>query len=73
MNIHGIGISKLTIIGAYNNGVSPGQCQAIIYMLTEPLVTKFSQILIELHTLSFKKVHLKMLPVKWLPFCLARP
>ena len=57
-------ISKLTIIGS-DNGLSPGLRQAIILtnaeiLLIGPLGTKFSEILIEIHTFSFKKLHLKM-------------
>ena len=33
------------------------------------LGTNFSEILIEIHTFSFKKIHLKLF-VKWKPFCL---
>ena len=64
----------LTIIGT-DNGLSPGRHQAIIWtndgmMLTELLVTEFSEILIKIHTFSLKKMHLKMSLVKWRPFCL---
>ena len=38
--------------------------------LTGIIGTKFSEKLIEVHTFSFKKVHLKMLSWKWWPFCL---
>ena len=37
---------------------------------TGPSGTKFNEILIEIHTFSFKKMHLKMSSVKWQPFCL---
>ena len=67
-------ISKLTIIGS-DNGVPPGGSQVIIWttdetLLIETLGTNFSEILNEIHTFSFKKIHLKMSPVKWRPFCL---
>ena len=67
-------IGKLTII-ASDNGLSPGQCQAIIWtnagiLLIGPLGTKFNEILIEIHTFSFKKMHLKMTSAKWRSFCL---
>ena len=67
-------VSKLTIIGS-ENGLSPGRRQAIIWtnaeiLLIGPLGTKFSEILIEIHTFSFKKMHLKMSSGKWRPFCL---
>ena len=66
-------ISKLTIIG-WDNGLLPGRHQAIIWtnaeiLLIGPLGTKFSEILIEIHTFSFKKMHLKMSSGKWWPFC----
>ena len=62
-------VSELTIIGS-NNGLSPGRRQAIIWtnagiLLTEPLGTNFSEILIEIHAFSFKKMHLKMSSAKW--------
>ena len=67
-------VGKLSIIGS-DNGFSPGGRQAIIWtnsgiLLIEPLVTNFSEILIETHIFSFKKIHLKMLSEKWRPFCL---
>ena len=67
-------ISKLTIIVS-NNGLSPGRRQAIIWnnvwiLLVWPLDTNFSEILIEIHTFSFNKICLKVLPSKWRPFCL---
>ena len=67
-------VSKLTIIGS-DNGLSPGRRQAIIrtsagILLIGPLGTNFSEILIEIHTFSFKKMHLKMSSAKWCPFCL---
>ena len=66
-------ISKLTSI-ASDNGLSPGQRQAIIWtnagiLLIGPLGTNFSEILSEIHTFSFKKMRLKM-SGKWRPFCL---
>ena len=67
-------VSKLSIIGS-DNGLSPGQRQAIIWtyagiLLIGPLGTNFSEILIESITFSFKKMHLKMSSGKWQPFCL---
>ena len=58
-------VDKLTIIGS-DNGLSPSRRQAIIWanagiLLMEPLGTNFSENLIEIHTFSFKKMHLKML------------
>ena len=67
-------VSKLTIIGS-DNGLSPGRRQAIIWtnagiLLIGPLRTNVSEMLIEIHTFSFKKMHLKMWPGRWRPFCL---
>ena len=55
--------SKLTISGS-DNGLSPDRRQAIIWtndgiLLIGPLGTNFSEILIETHAFSFKKMHLK--------------
>ena len=63
-----------TIIGS-DNGLSPGRRHAIIWtndgiLFIESLETKFSEILIEIHTFSFTKMHFKMLSVKLRPFCL---
>ena len=57
-------VSKLTII-ASDNGLSPGRRQAIIWtndgiLLIGTLGTNFNEILIEIHTFSFKKMYLKM-------------
>ena len=65
-------ISKLTTIGS-DNGLSPGRRQAIIWtnagmLLIGPLGIKFSEILIEINTFSFSKMHLKMSSAKWLLF-----
>ena len=67
-------VSKPTIIGS-DNGLSPDRRQVIIrtsagILLIGPLGTNFSEILIEIHAFSFKKMHLKMLSGKWRPFCL---
>ena len=64
-------VNKLTIIGP-DNGLSPGRRQAIIWtndgiLLIGPLGTNFSEILIEIDTFSFKKMHLKMSSRKWRP------
>ena len=66
-------VSKLTII-ASDNGLSPGQRQAIVWtnagiLLIGPLGTNFSEILIEIPMFSFKKMHLKVSAVKWRTFC----
>ena len=54
---------KLPIIGT-DNGLQPDRQQATIWtnaviLSMSPLGTKFSEILIEIHTFSFKKMHLK--------------
>ena len=64
--------SKLTIIGS-DNDLSPGRRQAIIWtnagiLLIWPLGTYFSEISIEIHIISFKKMHLKLSSGKWRPF-----
>ena len=61
-------ISKVSIIGS-DNGLSPGQRQAIIWtnaiiLLIWTLGTNFSEILSKIYTFSFKKMHLKMLSAK---------
>ena len=67
---------NLTILGS-DNRLAPGRRQAIIWtndgiLLIWPLGTNFNEILIEIHTFSFKKIHLKMSSGKWRPF-LYRP
>ena len=61
-------VSKLTIIRS-DNGWSPGRRQAIIWtnagiLLIRTVGTNFSEILSEIHALSFKKMHLKMSSAK---------
>ena len=56
-------VSNLTIIGV-DNGLSPGRRKAIIWtnagmLLIGSLRTNFNKILLEIHTFSFKKIHLK--------------
>ena len=67
-------LSKLTIIGS-DNGLPPDRRRAIIWtnagiLLIGPLGTNLSEILIEIHAFSFKKMHLKTSSGKWPPFCL---
>ena len=67
-------IGNLTIIGS-DNGLSPGRRQAITWtnvgiLLIGPLGINFSEMLIEIHAFSFKKIHLKMSSEKWRLFCL---
>ena len=57
-------VSKLTLICS-DNGLSPDRRQAIIWtnagiLSIGPMGTNFSEILIKVHTFSFKKIHLKM-------------
>ena len=67
-------VSNLTIIGS-DNGLLPSQRQAIIWtnagiLLIGTLGTNFSEILIEIHTFSNKKMHLQLSSGKCRPFCL---
>ena len=57
-----------------DNGVSPSRRQAIIWsnagiLLIGPLGTNFSQILIEIHKFSLKKMLSQMSSGKWRQFC----
>ena len=57
-------VSKVTNIGL-DNGLLPGRHQAIFWtnaeiLLIQTLGTNFSEILSEIHTFWFKKMHLKM-------------
>ena len=67
-------VSKLNIIGS-DIGLAPTRLQATGYntgiLLIWPSGTNFSEMLIELHTFSFKKMHVKMSSVKRQPFCLS--
>ena len=61
-------VGKLTIIDS-DNGLSPERRQTIIWtnagiLLTGPLWTNFSEILIEIQTFSLKKIRLKMSSAK---------
>ena len=67
-------LGNLTIVG-WDNGLSPGRRQAIIWtnaiiLLIWSLGTNFSDISIEILTFSFEKKHLKMSSEKWRPFSL---
>ena len=67
-------VSEVIIIGS-DNGLSSGRRQAIIWtnvgiLLTGPLGTNFSEILIGIKIFSFKKMLPKMSSAKWRPFCL---
>ena len=66
-------VSKLASIVS-DNGLSPGRRQAIIWtntviLLIGPLGTNFIEILIDILSFSFKKMHLKVSSAKWRPFC----
>ena len=67
-------VSKLIIIGS-DNGLSPRRRQAVIWtnagiLSIGPLRTKFSEIVIEILRVSFKKMRLKGSSAKWRPFCI---
>ena len=67
-------VSNLTSIGS-DNGFSPGRRQAIIrtnagILLIRPLGTNFSEFLVEILILSFKKMRLKVSSAKRRSFCL---
>ena len=64
-------VRDLTIIGS-NNGLSPSRRQTIIWTNVNwtPPRTYFIEILIEIHTFSFKKIRLKMSSGKWRQSCL---
>ena len=67
-------VGELTNIGS-DNGLSPGQRQAIIWtnagiLLIGPSGTNFSEISIKILTFSFAKMRLKVSSAKWRPFCL---
>ena len=67
-------VGKLPFIGS-DNGLSPGRRQAIKWtnagiLLSGPLETNVSEILIEILIFSFKKIRLKVSSAKWRPFCL---
>ena len=67
-------VGNLATIGS-DNGLSPGRRQAITrtnagILLIGPPGTNSSEMLIEIHAFSFKRIHLKMSSAKWRPFCL---
>ena len=67
-------IGNLAIIGS-DNGLSPGQRQAIIWtnnglLLLGSLGTHFNEIWNRIQQISLKKIHLKMSSEKCLPSCL---
>ena len=62
-------VSKLTIIGLYN-GLLLGRRTNARILLFGPLGTNFSEILIEMHTYTFRKMPLQMSLAICRPFCL---
>ena len=67
-------VSKITIIGS-DNDLLPGRRQAILWtsagiLLMGPFGTNFSEILVAIHIVWFKKMHLKMSSGKLRPSCL---
>ena len=67
-------VSDLTSISS-DNGLSPGRRQAIIrtnagILLIRPLGTNFSEFVVEILIVSFKKLRLKVSSAKRRPFCL---
>ena len=57
-----------------DNGFLPVLHQAIIWtnagvLSIQPIGTNFSEILIKIQNFSFTKMHLKIPPAKWPPFC----
>ena len=66
---------NFTIIGS-DNGLSSDRRQAIIWtndgiLLIGLLGTNFKEILINIQTFSFRKMHLETLSGKWWPFYLS--
>ena len=57
-------VSKLIIIGS-DNGLSPGRRQVIIWTNAGIML----ELLIEIHTSLFKKIHLTVSSGKWWSFC----
>ena len=65
-----IRISNARNSDGYSTGNAPPSGNNAGILLIGPLGTNFSEILIEIHTFSFKKMHLKMSSGKSRPFCL---
>ena len=68
-------IGNLAIIGSHN-GLSPGQCQAIVrinagILLIGPFGTNVSEISIEVHTFSMIEMHIKNVILKMAVICLS--
>ena len=68
-------VSEFTFVGSHD-GLSPGQCQAIIWTNAGILLiwlfgTNFSEILIKIHIFSYNNMHCKISSAKCQPFCLS--
>ena len=68
-------VGNLIIIASDNNGLSPSRHQAFIWtsagiLLLGRLETNSSEMLIAIHSFSFKNIHFKRSSAKWRPFCL---
>ena len=62
-------VGRITVSGS-DNGLSPGRYQAIFWtnagiLVIRPLGTNLGEIVIEIGTFLFKKMHLKMSSGKW--------
>ena len=67
-------VGNLTTIGS-DNGLLPGRREAIVWtnagiLSIGSLGTNFSGYFIDMHRMSFKKMHLTISFAKWQPFCL---
>ena len=67
-------VGNITSISS-DNGLSPNRRQAIIWtnariLFIRPLGISFNEMLIEILTFSFMKMHFKVSSAKWRPFCL---
>ena len=67
-----IRVRELNIVGL-DNGLSSGRRQAIIWtnagiLLSGPLATNFSEILIAIYIFSLKKIYMEMSSGNWWPF-----
>ena len=62
-------VNKLTIIG-WDNGLSPIHNLNKCWNINLTIRHNLSEILMEIHISSFKKIHLQMASVRCRPFCL---
>ena len=75
MNLRLVGRPPSLAIFGSDNGLSPGWRQAIIWtndgiLSIGPLWMNFSELLININTFSFKKMHFVMSSAKWQALCL---